>query len=283
MWQAIEHVTSGFTLCAFIVAVIASVIKARLAHRRELIESAPEEARADLVAKTLEFFDVDTSGLSRKQQYDIAIKQINDRMERFRNTAVVVVILAVTGAVVSVSMFAMALVKPNPSPRTLSDSGPGDTLMQYDPFGELRPGEYDDIDGSQESEYKAKNKVEQRLEKYPDQALVKEADALCQNLYKLARRWSQEQKEAGSDVGKTFASDTANIIAYSHRSWPEVEALRTALVPKIPAKRVEQIDVQYSSGASLVDKTHLDKAEDVESVRQYLKTLTDAFVATRGK
>ena len=162
------------------------------------------------------------------------------------------------------------------------DSGPGDTLSQFEPFGELRPDEYDDNDGSQESEDKAINKVEQRLEKYPDQALIKEADALCQNLYKFASQWNQEQKEAGSDFGKAIASDTANIIAYSHRSWPEVEALHAELVPKIPPKTVEQINVQYSSGASLVDKTHLNKAEDVESVRQYLKALTDAFVATRS-
>jgi hypothetical protein len=76
MWQAIQYVASGVTLCAFIIAAIASVIKARLKRRRELIESAPEEDRANLVARTLEFFDVDTSGLSRKQQHDIAINRL---------------------------------------------------------------------------------------------------------------------------------------------------------------------------------------------------------------
>jgi hypothetical protein len=164
---------------------------------------------------------------------------------------------------------------------SFGDFGPADTLTQFEPFGELRRDEYEGNDGSQESEDKAKHKVEQRLSHYPDQALVKEADAFCQNLYALVTQWNQEQKEAGSDLGKGLASDFRNILAYSHRSWPEVSALRTALVPKIPPNMVEQINVKYSSGASLADETGLNRAKDVESVRQYLKALRDAFVASR--
>jgi hypothetical protein len=164
---------------------------------------------------------------------------------------------------------------------SFGDLGPADTLTQYEPFGELRRDEYESNDGSQESEDKAKHKVEQRLSHYPDQALVKEADAFCQNLYALVTQWNQEQKEAGSDLGKGLASDFKNILVYSHRSWPEVWALRTVLVPKIPPGMVEQINVKYSSGVSLADETGLNKAKDVESVRQYLKALRDAFVASR--
>ena len=202
-------------------------------------------------------------------------------------TVVVALLCAVLGWVTPEGRRLFDLDKPQeqhtPGPSTLGDGGPGDTLTQYEPFGELRPDEYEDNDGSRESEDKAKHKVEQRLSHYPDQALVKEADAFCQNLYALVSQWNQEQKEAGSDIGKGLASDFKNILAYSHRSWPEVWALRTVLVPKIPAHMVEQINVKYSSGASLVDETGVNKAKDVESVRQYLKALRDAFVATGGK
>jgi hypothetical protein len=282
MWQAIGYVTSGFTLCAFVVAAIVLVIKARLTHRRELIETASEEQRADLVARTLEFFAVDTGGLSRKQQHDIAIIQIDHRMERFRIAAWVVVILAVLGALVSgFAITRMVGVSPDPQPGAMADKGAGDTLTQYEPFGELRPDEYNDNDGSPESEEKAKAKVVQRLSHYSDKALEKDADAFCRNLYNLASNWNQEEKAAGDDFGKGIAIDARNMLDYSRHSWPEVAALRTVFVPKILAKRVEQINVDHSAGASLADKPQLIKARDVELVRQYLSALKDSFVASR--
>jgi peptidyl-prolyl cis-trans isomerase A (cyclophilin A) len=98
VWQAIQYVSSGFTFCAFIVAVIAAFLKRRSQDERERIELAPAEDRARLVSKTLEFFDVDTSGLTKQQQFDLAMKQINARVERFRVLAIVVVVIAFLGA-----------------------------------------------------------------------------------------------------------------------------------------------------------------------------------------
>jgi hypothetical protein len=98
MWQAIQYVTSAATLCAFIVAVIAWVIKKQGESQRKRIELAPESERSELISKSLEFFDADIAGLSRQQQYDIVMKQIAARIERFRIIASVVVILAILGA-----------------------------------------------------------------------------------------------------------------------------------------------------------------------------------------
>jgi len=97
-WEAIKYVSSGFALCAFVVAALFSYLKNRSQEERKRIESAPPDDRADLVAKTLEIFNVDTTGLTRRQQFEIAMRQINGRIERFRLIAIVVVVLAVTGA-----------------------------------------------------------------------------------------------------------------------------------------------------------------------------------------
>jgi hypothetical protein len=100
-WQAIQYVTSGLTLCAFIVAVTAWVYKRYSQDQRLRIESARPEARASLVSPTLEGFHVDATRLTKEQQYDIVLKQIAARIERFRLIASVVVVLAMIGALLS--------------------------------------------------------------------------------------------------------------------------------------------------------------------------------------
>jgi len=116
VWQAIQYVSSGFTLCAFLVAVIASYLKKRSQDERLRIESALPEDRAELVAITLEGFHVDTGNLTRQQQFEVAMKQINARIERFRILAIVVVILACLGAGLS----AYAISNANPRVESIS-------------------------------------------------------------------------------------------------------------------------------------------------------------------
>lgn len=108
-WEAIKYVSSGFALCAFVVAALLTYLKNRSQEERRRIESAPPDDRADLVAKTLEIFNVDTTGLTRQQQFEIAMRQINGRIERFRLIAIVVVVLAVTGA--GLSAYALGVQK----------------------------------------------------------------------------------------------------------------------------------------------------------------------------
>ncbi len=109
MWEALKYVSSGFTLCAFIVATVVFYLNHRIKEERKRIEAAPAEDRASLVAKTLEVFHVDTAGLSRQQQFDIAMRQINGRIERFRIIATLVVVLALVAA--GLSAYAIALEK----------------------------------------------------------------------------------------------------------------------------------------------------------------------------
>src|SRR5258706_4584534 len=81
-WGAIQFVGTGLSLVAFGVAAILYAYRARLAHRAEIIRSAPEKERLDAIALTVEFFRVDVSRLTRAQQQEIALTQIHARARR---------------------------------------------------------------------------------------------------------------------------------------------------------------------------------------------------------
>ena len=122
MWQAIQYVGSGLTLAAFVVAVVAWVVKSKSEERERLIGSARESERADLVRDALEFFRVDTTGLTRAQQYQLALEQIRARAQRFRIVAIVVCTIAFLGVVVAI----YAIVRSNASSTSASAAGAQD-------------------------------------------------------------------------------------------------------------------------------------------------------------
>lgn len=114
MWEAIQYITTGLTLVAFLVTVIAWTFKSKSEERERLIKAASEDKRADLVRSALEFFDVDTAGLTKEQKYEIALAQIHARAQRFRTTAIVVCVLAVILAGISAYAISQNGSKPHP-------------------------------------------------------------------------------------------------------------------------------------------------------------------------
>jgi hypothetical protein len=102
MWDAIGLVSSGVTLTAFIVAVAAISYKNKLLVKANLIKSANEADRKDLVINALEFFHVDTSRLSKEQQYDIAMEQIWAKTKRFKHIVSVLCLIIVSGSFVAI-------------------------------------------------------------------------------------------------------------------------------------------------------------------------------------
>jgi len=100
MWSAITYVSSGLTLLAFIIAVAAWVHRNNILGAERRIQLAPPQERAQLVERTLEFFNIDTTRLTTGQQYNLAIRQIDARAQRFRIIATVVsVLFAITAGV----------------------------------------------------------------------------------------------------------------------------------------------------------------------------------------
>ena len=101
MWEAIAYVSSGLTLTAFLAAVAAWVYKNKSEEKERLLQTAPQSQRAKLVEQALESFHVDTSSLTKQQQYDLAVQQIQARAQRFRWTAIVVVLLVLIAATIA--------------------------------------------------------------------------------------------------------------------------------------------------------------------------------------
>ncbi|MDY7013997.1 MAG: N-acetylmuramoyl-L-alanine amidase, partial [Cyanobacteriota bacterium] len=102
MWESIALVSSGITLVAFIGAVAAWLYRARIQQSERLIRTAPLQERTRLVEQALESFRIDASGLTKQQQYNLALVQIKEREIRFRTTAIAIVIIAIVFAVVTV-------------------------------------------------------------------------------------------------------------------------------------------------------------------------------------
>jgi hypothetical protein len=103
VWDAIQYVGTGLSLVAFIVAAILLAYRARLKHRAEIIKSAPEKERVEAIAATAEFFRVDISGLSRAQQQQIVLAQIQARTQRDLLLAGIVLFVALLLAMVALT------------------------------------------------------------------------------------------------------------------------------------------------------------------------------------
>jgi hypothetical protein len=157
MWDAIAYVSGGFTLAAFIVAVAAWVYKITIDKQLQQIIHAPEKDRARLIESTHEFFRVNTEKLSREQKYTVVIRQIEEKANRFKTVARVVVIIAILAAALCV--FAIAYDRrtseppptptPTPTPVVKCEGkapGGGDAFSvsdNYDPSGHM--GDINDI------------------------------------------------------------------------------------------------------------------------------------------
>ncbi|HEU5239118.1 MAG TPA: carboxypeptidase-like regulatory domain-containing protein [Pyrinomonadaceae bacterium] len=93
MWKAISYVSSAITLLAFLAAVAARMFSRHSRREYSLIRTANEEDRAELIKRTLEFFDVNTDQLSRDQKHDLAVRQISERAARDRRGTRVIIFI----------------------------------------------------------------------------------------------------------------------------------------------------------------------------------------------
>jgi hypothetical protein len=100
-FDAISSVGTPLALAAFVVAVVAWVYRARLAERRKLIETAPEDKRAELLESAIrDFSTVPVENLTKDQRYQLAVRLIQERASRFRIAAAVSVVVALLLAAV---------------------------------------------------------------------------------------------------------------------------------------------------------------------------------------
>ena len=100
MWTAIQYVSSGLTLVAFIAAVVAYIYRKKISSTERLIRTANQDDRGKLVADALEVFRIDASNLTKEQQYEIAIEQIKNKSMRSKLLAYIITVIAILASVV---------------------------------------------------------------------------------------------------------------------------------------------------------------------------------------
>ena len=101
MWDAIAYVSTGISLVAFLAAVASWTYRHKIGQKERLLRSLPENKRANAVADVLELFKVETSNLTKQQQYDLAIEQIRAKTKRYLLAIITVIIICFIGAFIS--------------------------------------------------------------------------------------------------------------------------------------------------------------------------------------
>jgi hypothetical protein len=119
MWHAVGQISTGFGLAAFLAAIGLLIYRANLRARIQTIRSLPTDKRADALRAEINAFGLSLSSLTKQQQFELAVKELEIREKRLRYTAVVVVLLAlISGGVAAVafatSSRAVAAVDPVP-------------------------------------------------------------------------------------------------------------------------------------------------------------------------
>lgn len=107
-FEAARNVGGVAALVAFIAAAASRFLKARLAERRKLIESAPESERGALIESALRDFGVvQSTGLTREQRFELIRRLIDQRLSTYKLVALVLVIGAVVLATVAIYLNAL--------------------------------------------------------------------------------------------------------------------------------------------------------------------------------
>lgn len=108
MWEAIKYVRTTFALIAFIVANIKTVVHVWLKQQVKLLQTLPENERAEYLAKSLETYHIKQDNLTREQKYVLMRNVLKHRSKRFLIIALSsIAIIAVVAVAVVISVFAM--------------------------------------------------------------------------------------------------------------------------------------------------------------------------------
>jgi len=100
-WSTIGLVGSAVTLAAFLAALGAWSYRRRLEQIENILKSAPAADRVRALESVIATVRVNTSSLTREQQYDLALKLLAERSASTRTAATAVVSIAVLAAVVA--------------------------------------------------------------------------------------------------------------------------------------------------------------------------------------
>ncbi|MBL8209211.1 MAG: hypothetical protein JNK87_00785 [Bryobacterales bacterium] len=100
-WKIVGSITTAFSLVAFLAALGAWLYKASLERHERFIKSAPERDRARLVEAALGHYRIDPTNLTKQQQFEALMAQINAGEAKLRIRAQVLAFVVVVLAAFS--------------------------------------------------------------------------------------------------------------------------------------------------------------------------------------
>jgi uncharacterized membrane protein len=94
-WESIKYVSGWFTLIAFVTLAVVSLLRYRIKQQSVLLNTIPDTDKSRAVDKILGRFDVSAGNLTKEQQYNLAITQINNTQNRYKGWQLIVGIVAI--------------------------------------------------------------------------------------------------------------------------------------------------------------------------------------------
>lgn len=113
MWQAIQYVGTPLALTAFIVAAVTTAIRFGLEQRVKLLQTLPENERAEYLEKSLETYHIKQDNLTREQKYQLMLTVLRHRSERFKIIALTSIAIITVVVAVAITISILATRHPN--------------------------------------------------------------------------------------------------------------------------------------------------------------------------
>ncbi|MCJ2085036.1 hypothetical protein MKK88_03370 [Methylobacterium sp. E-005] len=106
MWNAISEVSGGFALAAFLAAVVLSLYQAYLNNQTKSLEALPLDKRSDFINAKSIGLNIDTSGLSADQKYNLALTVLKNRADIVKNIFNAVIFFGlISGSLAAISIY----------------------------------------------------------------------------------------------------------------------------------------------------------------------------------
>lgn len=96
IWETIPKITTPFALIAFIATIIFFINRSKWRSREKIIEAVDESQKLKAINSILrDFSNIDTTELTKKQKYELTKELIEQKIQRFKISAIISVVIAV--------------------------------------------------------------------------------------------------------------------------------------------------------------------------------------------
>jgi len=111
IFEAIQYIGKPITLIAFIFSIGAYIYQIKIKGRLDIIKSVPEKERSTIIEAEIETYQLKNDNLTKDQKYKLVIKVIEEKANRFKITAISLVIIALLFSVSTVFVLQKEIIK----------------------------------------------------------------------------------------------------------------------------------------------------------------------------